>query len=205
MLFRSIRTEGIETDARRAVATAVQMRKALAKVNPEWKARGMLELQIGIGVNHGEAIVGNLGSKEKAEVSVISDAVNLASRLEGVTKQYHIDLCIGENVAPLVRDAFLLRSLDLIVVKGKTKPVEIFAVLDERSPGIPEPAWLPRHEEAVKLYRAGDFPAATAAWREVLAQSPGDSIAEVFLARCAELQAIPPTGEWAGVFEMKSK
>ena len=201
----SIRTEGIETDARRAVATAVQMRKALAKVNPEWKARGMLELQFGIGVNHGEAIVGNLGSKEKAEVSVISDAVNLASRLEGVTKQYHIDLCIGEHVAPLVRDAFLLRSLDLIVVKGKTKPVEIFAVLDERSPGIPEPAWLPRHEEAVKLYRAGDFPAAEAAWREVLAQSPGDRIAEVFIARCTELRATPPPGEWDGVFEMKSK
>ncbi len=201
----SIRTEGIEADARRAVATAVQMRKALARVNPEWKARGMLELQFGIGVNHGEAIVGNLGSKEKAEVSVISDAVNLASRLEGVTKQYHIDLCIGETVAPLVRDAFILRSLDLILVKGKTKPVEIFAVLDERGPGVGDPAWLPRHEEAVKLYRAGDFPAAATAWRAVLAQCPGDSIAEVFLARCDELQATPPPERWDGVFEMKSK
>ena len=102
-------------------------------------------------------------------------------------------------------DLFILRSLDLILVKGKTKPVEIFAVLDERSPGITEPAWLPRHEEAVKLYRGGDFPAAAAAWREVLAQCPGDSIAEVFIARCVELQADPPTGKWAGVFEMKSK
>ena len=201
----SIRTEGVEADARRAVATAVQMRKTLARVNPEWKARGMLQLQFGIGVNHGEAIVGNLGSKEKAEVSVISDAVNLASRLEGVTKQYHIDLCIGETVAPFVRDAFILRSLDLILVKGKTKPVEIFAVLDERGPGVAEPAWLPRHEEAVKLYRAGGFLAAAAAWREVLAQCPGDNIAEVFIARCDELRANPPADKWDGVFEMKSK
>ncbi len=201
----SITTEGIQTDARRAVATAVQMRKTLARVNPEWKARGMLELQFGIGVNHGDAIVGNLGSKEKSEVSVIGDAVNLASRLEGVTKQYRIDLCIGESVAPLVRDAFILRSLDLILVKGKTKPVEIFTVHDERGPGIAEPAWLSRHEQAVKLYRAGDFPAAEIAWREVLAQAPGDSIAETFIARCAELQVSPPLGKWDGVFEMKSK
>ena len=201
----SITTEGVVTDVRRAVATAVRMRKTLAVLNPQWKTRGMLELQVGIGVNMGEAIVGNLGSKEKAEVSVIGDAVNLASRLEGVTKKYHIDLCIGENVALLVRDFFVLRSLDRIVVQGKTKPVEIFAVLDERGPGVADPAWLARHEEAVKLYRAGDFVAAEVAWREVLAQAPGDGIAETFISRCAELQASPPLGKWDGVFEMKSK
>ena len=201
----SITSEGVVMDVRRAVATAVQMRKKLAVLNPQWKTRGMLELQVGIGVNMGEAIVGNLGSKEKTEVSVIGDAVNLASRLEGVTKQYDIDLCVGENVATLVRDVFILRSLDFIVVKGKTKPVEIFAVLDERSPAITDPAWLLRHEEAVKLYRKGDFTAAETAWREVLAEAPGDGIAETFIARCAELQASPPTGKWDGVFEMKSK
>ena len=81
----------------------------------------------------------------------------------------------------------------------------IFAVLDERSPGVSDPAWLARHEEAVKLYRKGDFAAAQAAWREVLAQAPGDGIAETFIARCAELQASPPVGKWDGVFEMKSK
>ena len=201
----SITTEGVVIDVQRAVVTAVRMRKTLAELNPRWKARGMLELHVGIGVNMGEAIVGNLGSKEKAEVSVIGDAVNLASRLEGVTKQYHIDLCIGENVALLVRDFFILRSVDLIVVKGKTKPVEIFAVLDERSAGVADPVWLARHEEAVKLYRKGDFAAAETAWHEVLAQAPEDGIAETFIARCSELKASPPTAEWRGVFEMKGK
>ena len=201
----SITTEGVVVDAIRAVTTAVQMRKTLALVNPHWKARGMRELAFGIGVNMGEAIVGNLGSKEKAEVSAISDTVNLASRLEGVTKQYRIDLCIGENVATLVSDSFILRSLDLILVKGKTKPVKIFAVIDELRPNVAAPPWLARHEEAVKLYRGGDFTAAETAWREVLAQSPGDSIAEVFLARCADLRANPPEGKWSGVFEMTSK
>ncbi len=201
----SITSEGVVEDAHRAVSAALQMRKALATMNPDWKKRGMLELQFGIGVNMGEAIVGNLGSKEKAEVSAIGDAVNLASRLEGVTKNYHIDLCIGENVETLVRGAFILRSLDSIIVKGKTKPVEIFAVLAERGPGVAEPAWLAQHEAAVRLYRAGEFAAAEKAWREVLAQVPGDGIAETFIARCVELQASPPLGKWTGVFEMKSK
>ena len=201
----SITSEGVVVDAIRAVTTAVQMRKALALINPEWKQRGMFELAFGIGVNMGEAIVGNLGSKEKAEVSAISDAVNLASRLEGVTKQYHIDLCIGENVAILVSNSFILRSLDLILVKGKTKPVAIFAVLDERGPGTSDPVWLVRHEEAVKLYRAGDFAGARAAWHDVLTHSPNDNVSEIFIARCDGLRENSPPGKWDGVFEMKSK
>lgn len=138
------------------------------------------------------------------EVSVIGDAVNVASRLEGVTKSYHLDLVIGELVEPLVREAFVVRSVDLIKVKGKTRGVAVFTVLEERRPGA-EPAWLARHEEAVRFYRAGDFAGAEAAWDEVLAAAPGDPIAEVFIARCRELRATPPEGVWDGVFEMKSK
>jgi adenylate cyclase len=201
----SIVTEGPEVDACRAVSTAVKMRKSLAELNVDWKRRGMLELAFGIGVNHGDAIVGNLGCEEKMEVSVIGDAVNLASRLEGVTKPYHVDLCIGELVAPFVRKGFILRSLDLIVVKGKTKPVEVFTVLDEREDGATEPSWLATHEEAMRLYRAGNFAAASEAWRQVLQALPGDGVSEIFIERCAALQANPPKGEWTGAYEMKSK
>ena len=131
--------------------------------------------------------------------------MNVASRLEGVTKQYGVDLCIGEAVAPLVREAFVLRSLDLILMQGKTKPQEIFTVLKEREAGVADPPWLATHEEAIQCYRAGDFAEAERLWREVLAQCPGDSVTEVFLERCAALQKTPPEGEWDGVFEMKSK
>lgn len=201
----SITSGGEATDACRAVATALQMRKTLARLNPRWKERGWLELSFGIGVNHGEAVVGNLGCEAKMEFTMIGDAVNLGSRLEGVTKTYRIDLCIGEAVARMVRDQFVVRSLDLIVVKGKTKPVEIFTVLDEREGEHPEPLWLEAHEEAMRLYRTGDFAGAEALWREVLAQEPGDSVSHVFVNRCLALQKEPPEGVWAGVFAMTTK
>jgi adenylate cyclase len=200
----SIVTQGEKTDARRAVKTAIEMRRSLARLNEQWIVRKIEPLAFGIGINHGEAIVGNLGCEAKMEVSVIGDAVNVASRLEGVTKSYHLDLVIGELVEPLVREEFVVRSVDLIKVKGKTRGVAVFTVLEERRNGA-EPAWLARHEEAVRLYRAGDFSSAEAAWCDVQAAAPGDSIAEVFLERCRALQVHPPEGVWDGVFEMKSK
>jgi adenylate cyclase len=201
----AISSSGTESDARRAVATAIAMRKALTRLNPGWLARGMTEINIGIGINHGSALVGNIGAEVKKEVTAIGDTVNVASRLEGVTKQYGVDLCIGEAVAPLVREVFVLRSLDLILMQGKTKPQEIFTVLKEREAGDGDPPWLAMHEEAIRCYRGRDFAEAERLWREVLAQCPGDSVAEVFLERCAALQKTPPEGEWDGVFEMKSK
>jgi len=201
----SIVTAGLETDARRAVTTALGMRAALARLNAGWKTRGLPEFAVGFGVNHGEVIVGNLGCEAKMEVSVLGDAVNLGSRIEGLTKEYGLDLCLGETVAPLVREAFILRSVDLILVKGKTQPVEVFTVLAERQSGTPEPAWLTRHEEAVRAYRAGDFATAESSWSEVLTTQPGDALATIFLARCAALRAHPPDAEWTGVFKMRGK
>jgi adenylate cyclase len=202
----SITSEGPEVDAARAVTAALQMHQALIGLNASWKQRGIREWKIGIGINSGEPITGNIGaagSAEKFDFTVIGDAVNLASRLESATKEYDLDLCIGEETAELVHDQFILRSVDLLIVKGKTQPVEIFTVLGQH--GAPEPAWLARHEEAMRLYRAGDFSAAEKAWREVLAQAPGDGLTEVLLERCLQLQAQPPAAPWTGVYEMKSK
>ena len=199
----SIVTEGATVDAARAITTVLQMRGALTTLNTKWRQRGMPEMRVGFGVNHGEAIVGNLGCEARMEVTVIGDAVNLGSRLEGVTKKFNIDLCIGEKAAALVRDQFRLRSVDLLIVKGKTRPVEIFTVLGKLD--TPEPPWLARHEEATKLYRAGNFAEAEKLWREVLAEEPGDGIAETFIDRCLELQAHPPAAPWTGAYEMKSK
>lgn len=199
-----IYTEGEKQDAVLAVRTAVQMRKRLAELNAQWVPRGMLELKFGIGVNHGEAIVGNLGCEAKMEVSLIGDAVNTASRLEGITKEYHTDLIIGETVEPFVRDVFHIRTVGLNQPKGKTVPLELFSVIDERS-AAPEPAWLRDHEEGVRLYRKREFTAAAACFEKVLAALPGDWLANDYLENCREFEKSPPPPEWNAVHVMKSK
>ncbi len=197
-------TGGAETDARRAVATALAMREALVRLNAGWLPRGMSELRIGIGINHGDAIVGNLGSEEKMEVSVIGDAVNLASRLEGATKQFQLDLLIGETVAPLVREAFLLRTVDLLQVKGKTKPVEVFTVVGARVEGTAVPAWLEDYEHGVRSYRERAFAEAAARFETAAAGQP-DWLTGEYLRRCRHYVANPPGAAWDGVHVMAEK
>jgi adenylate cyclase len=182
------------------------MRKSLVKLNEGWRARGLPELGIGIGVNHGEVIVGNLGSTEKMELTVIGDAVNLASRLEGLTKEYHLDLLLGESLVPLVGDQFILRTVDYVQVKGKTKPVDVFTVMGEgAAQTVSLPIWLARYEEGVRLYRARAFDGALAAFGECLRRQPDDYLASMYANRCRALIAEPPDDTWNGVYVMTKK
>jgi adenylate cyclase len=201
----SIVTAGAQEDARRAVATALDMRKYLARLNVNWKQRGITELSFGIGINHGEVIVGNLGSEQKMEVSVIGDAVNLASRLEGLTKEYKLDLLLGESMVPLVQDRFALRSVDSVQVKGKKKPVHVFTVVADKEAGEQSPAWLMRYEEGVAHYRARRFNDGMAAFADCVRWQPEDYLSQLYLRRCQELVAHPPGPDWDTVFVMKSK
>jgi adenylate cyclase len=199
-----IYSEGEKLDAVHAVRTAVQMRKSLAMLNAQWIPRGMLELKFGIGINHGEAIVGNLGCEAKMEVTLIGDAVNTASRFESLTKKYYTDIVIGKLVADFVRDTFHIRTLGLNQPKGKTVPLELFTVLDERS-AAPEPAWLADHEQGVKLFPQREFPAAAACFEKVLAALPDDEIAAEYLESCREFEKNPPPPDWNAVRVMKDK
>jgi adenylate cyclase len=193
-------------DARRAVATALAMRKSLEKLNEGWAARGMTELHIGIGINQGEVIVGNLGSAEKMELTVIGDAVNLASRLEGLTKEYRLDLLLGENVAKLVGDTYILRLVDCVQVKGKTKPVDVFTVMGEGAgQTVSMPMWLARYDEGVRLYRQREFAAAAKLFEQSVSRQPDDYLSAMYLARCRALVENPPSESWNGVFVMAKK
>lgn len=199
-----IYSKGPQQDAINAVRAAVQMRKALVKLNKVWIPAGKLEIKIGIGINHGEAIVGNIGSEKKMEVTLIGDAVNTASRLEGITKIYHNDLIIGASVAQFVREEFHLRTVGLNRPKGKIKPLELFTVLDEKT-AAPAPAWLPIHEEGVQLYRSRQFPVAAEKFEAVLAQDPDDWLAADYLDDCRKFEITPPADDWDAVREMKEK
>jgi adenylate cyclase len=131
--------------------------------------------------------------------------VNLASRLEGLTKEYKLDLLLGETVAALVRDRFVLRAVDSVQVKGKTKPVRVFTVVADLKAGEQAPAWLAKYEGGLECYRARKFAEAAALFREVLSAAPDDYLAQLYLKRCEELIANPPSAEWDTVFVMKSK
>lgn len=196
---------GLKIDAERAVMTALQMREGLKKLNLAWQASGLQPLAFGIGINHGDVIVGNLGSEEKMEVSVIGDAVNLASRLESLTKQYHLDLLLGESVASFVRERFTLRSVDFVRVQGKTKPVEVFSIPPEAHDQKVELPWLNHYEQGVALYRKEDFPGAIREFEKTLQLEPDEALTQLYIERCQKLIASPPPAGWSGVFETTKK
>jgi len=198
-------TKGNAEDARGAVATALQMRAALAKLNAAWKDNPDREkYSIGIGVNHGEVIVGNIGHPQRMEFTVLGDGVNLAARLESATKQFHADILVGAAAEKLTRDFFVYRTVDLLTVKGKTKPVEVFAPLSDRT--VPAPGWLRTYHEAVALYRQRKFKDALVLFDAVQKQiGVQDYLCEMYTLRCAALSEAPPAENWDGSFTLSEK
>jgi len=205
-VWGNIKSSGAHNDGRNAVAAALAMKKVLAKLNEDWKARGIKELAIGIGINYGEAIVGEMGSSEKVEFTAIGDPVNLASRLESLTKEYHLDLLLGGNLAPLVGNTYILRTVDFVAVKGKTKPVDVFTVMgDGAAQTVSMPVWLARYEDGVRLYRERKFSEAAVEFRECLRKQPDDYLSSMYLKRCQALIENPPPDSWDGVYVMTKK
>ncbi len=196
---------GNEADARGAVTAALQMRRALTKLNSEWIGNPeRSKLSIGVGVNHGEVIVGNIGHPQRMEFTVLGDGVNLAARLESATKQFHTDILIGEQVEKLTREHFVYRTVDLLTVKGKTKPVEVFGLLSDRS--AQPPAWLVIYHEAITLYRARKFSEAAEQFGAARQQIGGeDFLCEMYLSRCAAYEVSPPPENWDGSFTLSDK
>jgi adenylate cyclase len=187
-----------------AVQTALDMQAALPELNREFAARGWPEVKIGVGVNTGRMSVGNMGSEFRMSYTVMGDAVNLGSRLEGITKQYGIGILVTETtVAADNMHEFL--KVDVVRVKGKETPVAIYQPLGRKN-ALPEQAGMIARlfGAAFERYQRQDWAGAQALLRELLAATPC-ALCEVYLERIAHFRDHPPPSDWDGVFVYTSK
>jgi adenylate cyclase len=191
--------------ARRACLTAIEMMTELRRLQIKWKAEGWPEIDIGIGINTGDMVVGNMGSEMRFDYTVMGDSVNLASRLEGTNKEYGTNIIISEFTYEVIKEDFFCRELDAVRVKGKKLPVRIFELLGEAKDKAQWQEFAAIFQHALELYRGGKWDEAIAAFNRVLGLKPDDFPSRLYIERCESLKETPPEGEWDGVFTMTRK
>src|SRR6202171_4455282 len=206
-VWGNVKSFGVQEDAKCAARTAIGMRRELRKLNDGWREEGRMGLGMGIGINQGEVIVGNIGSHERMDPTVIGDAVNLASRLEGLTRIYGVDILIGATGAELVRDEFHLRSVARAQVKGKSEPVDVFTLIGSRNDDVdPELLkWIESYEEGILKFREREFKDAKILFSRFLEFYPDDFLAKMYLERALEYEQQPPDEAWNAVEVFKKK
>ncbi|MEO8362589.1 MAG: adenylate/guanylate cyclase domain-containing protein, partial [Vicinamibacteria bacterium] len=196
-----------EDDEDRGMRAAISMMTSLATFNAGLVKHGKNPIDIGIGLSSDTIVSGNIGSPKRMDYTVIGDGVNLAARLESATKQYGAQILISDKTYKKLRGTYRLREADWVVVKGKTKPVAIYEVLDHHTPeSFPKMRdVLQQFAGGLEHYRAGKFARAEAAFRACLKLNPNDKLADIYVERCEYLKAHPPGGAWDGIWVMKSK
>jgi adenylate cyclase len=194
-----------EDHAVRGCNCALQMGRTLKRLNVKWQAEKRPPISIGVGLNTGLLNVGNMGSAKRLSWTVMGDNVNLASRLEGINKEYHTQIVISEATYRAVADRFVCRELDKIRVKGKLQPVTIYELLDVAADRLNYQPLLSQFEDAMASYRAQDWKESVRKFSEVLAAFPKDGPSLVFLERATEFLENAPEPDWDGVYVMKSK
>jgi adenylate cyclase len=199
--------------ANHACDNALAMIRELRRINTQLEAEARAEgrafqpLHVGVGINTGECIVGNMGSEERFAYTAMGDAVNLASRLEGQSKTYHVDIILGEatrQAAP----SWAALELDLIAVKGKQDAVRVYALMGDATLAKSEAfvAHRQRHDHMLACYRAQDWSGASAALAECRSYSERlDGFYDLYAERIAFFEANPPGVAWNGVFVAESK
>jgi adenylate cyclase len=202
-----INSDGPAKDTANAVEAASRMRQSLSQLNSEWATRSLSPFAMGCGLNFGEVVFGNIGSAEKMEPTVIGDTINVAARLEGMTKDYGRDLLLGEAAADLVRSLYRLQLVDRIILKGKKRPLKVYAVIASADAQIDEAtsAYLETYDRAQSIYVDGSFKEAAAEFANCLGQHPKDLLADIYLRRCHHFIENPPQGEWAGIHVAEHK
>jgi adenylate cyclase len=199
---------GPVSDAQNSVRSALLMRQRLRELNIERAEEKLVPIRIGVGLNHGRVQAGMLGSSGRMEFTVIGDAVNVASRLEGMTKEFKTDLAISQSVRDLIGDDFLVRRLGLIQLKGKTEALMVFEVLAEKGDmgqSRMSAGGVARYEEAFDHFLARRFDRAIEGFSACEKDYPGDYCVVSYLKASRVFAATPPPPEWDGRIIMETK
>ena len=191
--------------ARYALKTAMDMLERLGAIREDFVERGWPPLYIGIGINTGTMSVGNMGSEFRLSYTVMGDAVNLGSRLEGLTKTYGVELIVSESTKQAVPE-YVYRELDFVKVKGKDEPIAIYEPVSlEEEISDAEINEIEISTRALTAYRHQDWNQAQVLFQQLKQLSPNRKLYDVYLERIASFMEHPPEADWDGVFVHKTK
>lgn len=195
--------------ATNAVKTALQMLGSLDAFNREVAAEGVPPFGMGLGINTGTVVVGNMGSDQRFDYTCLGDSVNLASRLEGQSKPYHVAMVIGDRTNNLVKDEFFTLPLDCIAVKGKKEGVNIHTVLQIHDAGSAAEYLMAKtqHLHMISDYNAQHFKEVVAECKHLKGEFDGqmDGYYDMWIERCLEMAKDPPGPGWDRVYRTNSK
>ncbi len=192
--------------ATKACLASLEMHEKLVEMRADWAERGKPEVQVRMGLNTGRMVVGNMGSKMRMDYTIMGDAVNLASRLEGVNKIYGTQLMISQFTHEDVDPNVETRALDQIRVMGKNEPITIYEVLAVKGQLPPEKVEaMDLFAKGLELYRQKNFKEAMTVFKKVLEILPNDGPSHTYIKRSEEYIVEPPPEEWDGIYQMTSK
>lgn len=195
-----------DDDPDRAMRASIEMLRTVMKLSEDRVARGDLPVDMGIGLNTGMVVSGNIGSPKRMDYTMIGDGVNLAARIESACKQYAARLLISGNTFEKLRGTYRTRQCDSVIVKGKTEPAQIYEVLDyhtkETFPNIQDV--VNQFNSGYEHYHDGNWEKAITCFQDALKANPDDRLSDIFIERCNTLLADPPA-DWEGVWTLTSK
>jgi len=190
--------------AMRASEASLTMVEKLAQLREKWKKEGFPSIDIGIGMNTGDAVIGNMGSHQRFNYTCMGDNINLGSRLEGLTKEYAVQIIISESTRKLLPKVYIVRELDSVRVKGKYEPITIYELVGKQGHTLEKKiSVIALFENALAKYRAQQFEAAKKLFEKAAAL--GDETSNIFSRRCDHFLKEKPPKDWDGVWVMKTK
>jgi len=189
----------------KACQSALEMINELKRLNQKWIGEGKQPMDIGIGINTSPMMVGNMGSEQRFDFTVMGDSVNLGSRLEGANKSYKTNIIISEFTFDRVKNEFVCMELDSVRVKGKRQPVKIYNLVGYKDlPDIQETV-VNQFNQAVALYKKRKWDEAVHVFENITVMDANLYAAQVYIERCLDLKKNPPPADWDGVYAMPTK